>query len=95
MYITSEKEVKGYTRLSKLGVEHAYYRTRTNLIFRCDSCSVIFTRQKGEVDSKRLNNNYFHCCSNCDAKRFAQKKGAEKRTIWDWHVSSDLDISKL
>ena len=95
MYLGTEKETKTYTRISKLGVEHSYNRTRRYALFRCDNCSEMFKRLKGSVDPRRLSNNYFHCCDNCDAKRFAQKKGAERRTIWDMPVSSDLDISKL
>jgi hypothetical protein len=47
------------------------------------------------MDPKRLSNNYFHVCSNCDAKRFAQKRGIQKKQVWDLPASSDLDISKL
>ena len=95
MFIRTETEVCNYTRVSKLGQNHAYSRTRTYAMFRCDNCGELFKRLKGSMDPKRLNNNYFHCCDNCDSKRFAQKKGAERRTIWDLPVSSDLDISRL
>ncbi len=95
MYLGTEKEEQVYTRLSKLGVEHTYNRTRQLVVFRCDNCGEQFKRLKGSIDPKRLNNNYFHCCPNCDSKRFAQKKGAERRTIWDMPVSSNLDISRL
>ena len=95
MFITTETESCEYTRTSKLGEIHAYNRTRTLLVFRCDSCGEVFKRLKGSMDPKRLNNNYFHCCENCDSKRFAQKKGAERRTIWDMPVSSTKDISRL
>ena len=84
-----------YTRVSKLGNEHAYVRTLTLVVFRCDNCGELFHRPKGSMSPKRLSNNYFHCCTNCDSKRFAQKKGAERRTIWDKTVNSDLDISRL
>lgn len=90
-----ETEQKEYQRTSKLGKVHRYYRTRTWAVFRCDNCGNIFQRLKENISPKRLNNNYFHCCPNCDAKRFAQKKGAERRTIWDMPVNSDLDISRL
>lgn len=95
MYIKTEIEYKLYLRTSKLGKEHSYIRSHTVAIFRCDNCGEIFTRLKGNMSPKRLNNNYFHCCTNCDPKRFAQKKGAERRTIWDKTVNSDLDISRL
>lgn len=47
------------------------------------------------MDPKRLNNNYFHVCENCDAKRFAQKKGVERKQVWNLHASSNIPISKL
>jgi hypothetical protein len=95
MFIKTEQDLHKYTRTSKLGHEHAYSRYRTYAIFRCDNCGEFFKRLKGSMDPKRLSNNYFHCCDNCDAKRFAQKKGAERRTIWDMPVSSTADISRL
>jgi Zn finger protein HypA/HybF involved in hydrogenase expression len=95
MFITTETETVVHTRISKLGKEHEYNRTRIVAVFRCDNCGEGFRRLKEKISPKRLNNNYFHCCPNCDAKRFAQKKGAERRTIWDMPVNSDLDISRL
>lgn len=95
MFTGTVTEQKEYARSSKLGLVHTYTRERTYVVFLCDCCGERFTRLKGSVDPKRLNNNYFHCCSRCDAKRFAQRKGAERRTIWDMPVNSDLDISKL
>jgi hypothetical protein len=47
------------------------------------------------MDPARLSNNYFHVCSNCDAKRFGQKRGVERKQMWDLSASSDLLISKL
>jgi hypothetical protein len=47
------------------------------------------------MDPNRLNNNYFHVCKSCDSKKFAQKKGVEKKQVWNLSVNSDLDISKL
>jgi hypothetical protein len=95
MFIGTETEIAVYTRTSKLGIEHEYNRTRTVAVFRCDCCGEGFTRLKEKVSPKRLNNNYFHCCNHCDAKRFAQKKGVERRLIWDMPVSSTADISRL
>jgi phage FluMu protein Com len=95
MYIKTEIEHTTYSRKSKLGQEHTYVRKHQVVTFRCDNCSAMFTRSKGKMDPKRLSNNYFHVCSNCDPKKFAQKKGAERRTIWDKTVNSDLDISRL
>ena len=95
MFITTELETIQHTRTSKLGLEHTYNRTRTLTVFRCDNCGEVFKRLKEKISPKRLNNNYFHCCEHCDAKRFAQKKGVERRLIWDMPVSSSLDISRL
>lgn len=95
MYLGEQKEKTQHTRTSKLGVDHNYYREKTVVVFRCDNCSEIFTRDRERMSPKRLNNNYFHCCSHCNPKRFAQKKGAERRTIWDRPASSLDDISRL
>ena len=95
MFITTELETTVHTRTSKLGQEHTYNRTRTLAVFRCDNCGEGFCRPKEKISPKRLNNNYFHCCDHCDAKRFAQKKGVERRLIWDMPVSSTADISRL
>lgn len=95
MYITTEKETATHTRVSKLGKTHEYIRTRTLAVFRCDNCGEMFKRLKEKISPKRLNNNYFHCCEHCDAKRFAQQKGVERRLIWDMPVSSTKNISRL
>ena len=95
MYIGSEKQTIQHVRTSKLGLQHEYTRTHTLVVFRCDNCGELFRRPKGSMSPKRLSNNYFHCCPNCDPKRFAQKKGAERRTIWDMPADSDLDISRF
>jgi len=47
------------------------------------------------MDPKRLNNNFYHVCSNCDAKKFAQSKGVEARKVWDMPVSSLKTIDQL
>lgn len=95
MYIGQTRQQKLHLRTSKLGTSHQYIRTETVLHFRCDQCGEEFTRPKGSVSPKRLSNNYFHCCSNCDSKRFAQRKGVERRLIWDMPASSTLPISRM
>lgn len=95
MFITIETEKNRYVRTSKLGTEHIYERKKTMAVLRCDNCGEIFKREKSKMDPNRLNNNFFHCCAGCDSKRFAQKKGAERKIIWDKTVSSLDDISKL
>jgi Zn finger protein HypA/HybF involved in hydrogenase expression len=95
MFIQIEQRKRKFIRESKLGKEHAYYRDYSVLIFRCDSCNVLFERERGSMNPNRINNHYFHCCPKCDSKRFAQKKGAERRTIWDKPASITSDISKM
>ena len=74
---------------------HNYYRDKRIVILRCDNCDTEFERERGKMDPKRLNNNYFHVCNNCDSKKFAQKKGVERKQVWNLPASSDLPISKL
>ena len=95
MYLREETEQTTYIRASKLGKEHSHTRTKRIIVFRCDNCGEIFKRDRASMSPKRLSNNYFHCCANCDSKKFAQKKGADRRTIWNKPASSLDDISKL
>jgi hypothetical protein len=95
MFIREYTLKKRYERSSKLGKVHTYYRDVTMVVMRCDSCETDFERSRGSMDPKRLSNNYFHVCKNCDAKRFAQKKGVERKQVWNLHASSDIPISKL
>ena len=95
MFLAQEYTTQTHTRKSKLGRDHTYSRERTVLLFRCDSCNETFKREKGLMDPKRISNNYFHVCANCDPKKFAQKKGVENRLLWDMKASSLDDVSKL
>ena len=95
MFLEERHQKKQYIRKSKLGNEHSYYRNSIELVLRCDSCNEIFIRPRGKMDPNRINNNVFHVCGNCDAKKFAQRKGQERKAVWDLPASSDLDISKL
>ena len=95
MFIREYTLNKRYERSSKLGTMHCYYRDLSMVILRCDNCNDEFERSRGSMDPKRISNNYFHVCGNCDSKTFAQKKGVEKKQIWNIPASSDLDISKL
>ncbi len=70
MFIQTKKQQNQYVRLSKLGRQHNYTRTKTLAIFKCDNCDQVFERDLKKIDRKRLSNNYFHCCSSCDTKRF-------------------------
>ena len=95
MYLREFIQETWHVRKSKLGHEHNYKRSKTIVIFRCDNCDSEFTRERGKMDPKRLSNNYFHVCNNCDAKTFAQKKGVERKQVWNLHASSDIPISRL
>jgi hypothetical protein len=95
MYLYEQTEITEHERVSKLGNNHKYYREKTVAIFRCDSCAEIFYRDRAKMSPKRLSNNYFHCCTSCDVKRFAQRKGVEHKKIWDMKASSLDDVSKL
>jgi hypothetical protein len=90
---TKIKKIK-HTRVSKCGVEHKYVRTQTIAVFRCDNCNDIFERSLKKIQRKRLSNRYFHCCSNCNSKRFAQRKGVEQKKIWDMPAGTDLPVGK-
>ena len=94
MFLDLKRKKVIYTRTSKNGITHEYYRFRSIATFRCDNCDFLFERNLKNVDRKRLSNNYFHVCSTCDAKRFAQKKGVEQKKIWDFTASSDLPVGK-
>ena len=95
MFIEEYTITKRYERHSKLGKSHTYWRTNTVVKLRCDSCGADFDRLRGKMDPKRISNNYFHVCSNCDAKKFAQKTGITRKQIWDMPASSNLDVSKI
>jgi hypothetical protein len=94
MFIGIEKQIMEYTRKSKLGHDHNYKRTKTVAKLRCDNCDTMFFRDLKKMDYRRLSNNYFHVCKDCDAKRFAQRKGIERKQIWDMPASSMLPVGK-
>ncbi len=94
MFLKTERRKTEYTRKSKLGHQHVYYRDKTVAIFRCDNCDIEFVRDLRKMDRKRLSNNYFHVCANCDAKKFAQRKGVEQKKIWDLPASTTLPVGK-
>lgn len=95
MFIREYILKKLYERASKLGKVHKYYRTIRMVTLRCDSCSGFFDRPRGSMDPKRISNNYYHVCENCDSKKFAQAKGAQRKKIWNLNASSDIPIDKL
>jgi len=95
MFIEEFQKQTRHVRTSKNGLQHKYYRSCTYVKLRCDNCDNEFIRLRGSMDPKRISNNYFHVCQSCDSKKFAQKKGVEKKQVWNIPASSDLDISKL
>jgi hypothetical protein len=95
MFLRIKTHISEYVRISKTGLEHVYKRSKTIAVFRCDECEEIIERDLKHVDKKRLSNNYFHCCSKCDPKRFAQRKGVEQKKIWDMPASTTLPVGKF
>ena len=95
MILETRKVSTQYTRISKLKKSHTYTRVKTLVSIQCDSCGSVFDREQGTMDPKRLDNRYYHVCSNCDVKKFAQSKGVEKRRFWELPVNSDLDITRF
>jgi hypothetical protein len=95
MFIEIKKVTSQYTRNSRLGQSHTYLRTKTIVLFLCDNCDQQFERDLGKMDHRRTSNKYYHVCPKCNPKQFAQKKGVERRLIWDLPVNSELDISRI
>ena len=95
MFIKEFQQETRHIRKSKSGKDHSYKREKTIVILRCDNCDIEFERPRGSMDPKRLSNNYFHVCDRCDAKVFAQKKGVERKQMWNLSASSDIPIGRL
>ena len=94
MFLKTKTQRTTHSRTSKLGLMHNYERIKTIAEFRCDNCDAEFERDIRKVNRKRLSNNYFHVCSDCDSKRFAQRKGVEQKKIWDLPASTTLPVGK-
>jgi hypothetical protein len=84
-----------YTRLSKNGTEHTYFRNRSTAVLKCDSCAITFERTLKQMDHRRLSPEYTHVCPNCNPKQYAQSKGVERRRFWNTTVDLDIDIDKI
>ena len=95
MFIKTEYVLTEYHRASKLGTLHSYTRRKSIVSFMCDCCGNVFQRERGKMDPNRLSNSYYHVCSNCNVKKFAQQKAIEGKNIWDLPVSSLKFISQL
>jgi len=92
MFIETKKINSEYTRISKLGIKHTYSRTKTIAAFTCDNCNKLFYRNLGNMDYRRMSNGYYHVCTDCNPKKFAQTKSVERRQIWNLPVNSDIKI---
>jgi hypothetical protein len=95
MFIRTEFRESHHVRTSNRGITHTYKRKKTVVVLQCDACSEVIYRDKGSMDPKRINNNFYHVCADCDPKKFAQTKGVEARRIWDIPASSLKTISQL
>jgi hypothetical protein len=95
MFIKTRTEIIEHVRTSKNKNQHVYRRKRTIAELLCDSCGQVFERPLKKIQNKRLSNRYFHCCSMCDSKRFAQRKGVEQKKIWDMPAGVDLPVGKF
>ena len=84
-----------YTRLSKNGTPHTYFRNRSVAVLKCDSCSTTFERSVKEMDHRRLSTEHTHVCSNCNPKQYAQRKAVESRRFWNTTVDLDIDLDKI
>jgi hypothetical protein len=84
-----------YSRNSKKGKSHAYFRKRSVARLLCDSCGTTFERPVKQMDPRRLTDEHTHVCPTCDTKRFAQSKGAESRRFWNTTVDRDIGLGDL
>ena len=84
-----------YTRLSKSGTPHVYFRTQKVARLQCDNCNSAFERRVSNMDHRRLGPDYEHVCPDCGPKRFAQRRGVERRKYWSTTVDLDVDIDQL
>jgi len=92
MLIEIKKVTTTHTRNSKLKNAHPYSRVKTVAVLQCDSCESLFERDQGQMNHRRVSKEHFHVCTNCNPKQFAQKKGVERRQLWNTSVDSDLKI---
>jgi hypothetical protein len=92
MFIETKKIKTQYTKVSKLKNAHPYSRVKTVAVLQCDNCQSLFERDQGKMDRRRVSTEYVHVCSKCNPKQYAQKKGVERRQLWNLPVDSDLKI---
>ena len=94
MFIRLERRKNTYERISKLGHVHKYERSKQVAVLHCDECDQVFERDLKHIDRKRLDDNYFHCCDDCDSRRFGQRKSVESKKLWDLSTGEDIPLSK-
>ena len=92
MFVETKKITVKYTRESSLKKAHTYSRTKTVAVLQCDSCKSLFEREQGKMDYRRISNQYYHVCPECNPKQFAQSKSVEQRQLWNLSVDSDHKI---
>jgi hypothetical protein len=95
MLIQTKKVSAQYTRSSKCKKSHTYTRTKTIAVIQCDSCQSLFERDQGKMDRKRISSDHYHVCPKCNQKKFAQKRGVERRKIWNLSADSDQNIDRF
>ena len=86
---------KEYSRLSKNGKAHTYFRKCSMALLLCDCCEQKFERPVKQMDHRRLTTEYTHVCPNCNPKKFAQSKGVESRKFWGTTVDLDKGFDSL
>ena len=84
-----------YSRLSKHGIQHTYFRNCKTALLLCDNCNTKFERLVSQMDHRRLTPDHTHVCPMCNPKKFAQHKGVEARRFWNTTVDADKDIDEL
>ncbi len=95
MLIEIKKVTTSYTRTSKLKSTHTYTRIKTLVVLKCDHCEKIFEREQGKMNRNRISYDHYHVCPNCDNKKFAQKRGVERRQLWKLSADCDINITKI
>ena len=84
-----------YSRLSKTGKLHTYFRNRSIAVLKCDCCKNNFERPVGQIDYRRLSLDHSHVCPTCNQKKFAQKRSIVSKRFWNTTVDLDIDIDTI
>lgn len=81
MYIKDKKITQEFTRKTPRNKEKltTQIKTRTVHVFCCDVCGKEFERPKGNVDKKRLSNDYTHTCSRSCSGKFTKNVVVERQ----------------